>query len=449
MPPRRAPRGADADSARKGKGATQRQRLINGMIDVAANRGYASANIAAVIAQARVSRPTFYDYFADREECFLAAVEDVQAELNQVVSESIAASDADQAVVAAIEGIVRFASTSPARARFLLSETLAARPPASTLRDRGIADHASLIDKALRALPATALVPDLEYRVLIGSVYRMIAGRLRRKEPAISKLARELEPWISSYRRPLTEHRWRTLTPAPKSPPSQHVPSMPIQRMPNALPPGRPRVSVEVAENHRLRILYAAARMAEKKGYLATTVADITKLAGLGGPEFYRLFADKQEAFLAVHELGFQQVMDITAKAYFSGDSWPERSWEAGRALAQLLEDNPLIAHVGFVEAYAVGPAAVQRIDDSHVAFMFFLQEGLVFERQDSPPSRVAMEAIIDSIFEIIYLQAKGRGKPQVTAMLPHIAHLWLAPFLGVSATDSFIDAQLAKARKR
>jgi AcrR family transcriptional regulator len=184
--------------------------------------------------------------------------------------------------------------------------------------------------------------------------------------------------------------------------------------------------------------------MAEEKGYLATTVADITKLAGLGGPQFYRLFADKQEAFLAVHELGFQQVMDITAKAYFSGASWPERSWEAGRALAQLLEDNPLIAHVGFVEAYAVGPAAVQRVDDSHVAFMFFLQEGLVFERQESPPSRVAMEAIIASIFEIIYLQAKGRGKPQVTAMLPHIAHLWMAPFLGVRASEAFIDAQLA-----
>ena len=219
--------------------------------------------------------------------------------------------------------------------------------------------------------------------------------------------------------------------------------------MPSALPPGRPRVSEEVAENHRLRILYAAARMAEKKGYLATTVADITKLAGLSGPQFYRLFADKQEAFLAVHELGFQQVMDITSKAYFSGTTWPERSWEAGRALTQLLEDNPLVAHVGFVEAYAVGPAAVQRIDDSHVAFMFFLQEGLLHRPQDPPPSRVAMEAIIASIFEIIYLAARSRGKPRVSAMLPQIAHMSLTPFLGLAGSDVFIDAQIAKAARK
>jgi AcrR family transcriptional regulator len=448
MTPRRAPRGAGSDKPRTGKGATQRQRLLTGMVEVAAGRGYAGASISSVIAQAGVSRPTFYEYFAGREECFSSATELVQSALRDSVSQALANSDPDHALAGAIAAIVRFAAEDPTRARFLVSETMAGGTQTLALRDRGIAELASLIDDAVRSVPPATPLPDLDYRILLGGVYRLLAIRLRRREPSLSRLTTDLEPWIDSYARALRDHRWRTLSPATPLPPSPHVPSEPIQRMPGALPPGRPRVSEEVAENHRLRILYAAARMAEKKGYLATTVADITKLAGLSGPQFYRLFADKQEAFLAVHELGFQQVMDITSKAYFSGSTWPERSWEAGRALTQLLEDNPLVAHVGFVEAYAVGPAAVQRIDDSHVAFMFFLQEGLLHRPQEPPPSRVAMEAIIASIFEIIYLAARSRGKPQVSAMLPQIAHISLTPFLGPAGSDTFIDAQIAKAAK-
>jgi hypothetical protein len=98
---------------------------------------------------------------------------------------------------------------------------------------------------------------------------------------------------------------------------------------------------------------------------------------------------------MAVHELGFQQVMDITARGFFSGSSWPERSWEAGRALTQPLERNPLIAHIGFVEAYAVGRSAAQRVEDSHIAFAMFLQEGHQHLPESERPSRVALEAII------------------------------------------------------
>jgi hypothetical protein len=64
------------------------------------------------------------------------------------------------------------------------------------------------------------------------------------------------------------------------------------------------------------------------------------------------------------------------------------------------------------------------------------------------------MEAIITSIFEIIYLQSRHGAKPAVATMLPHIAHLWLTPFLGPEEADHFIDGKLngagpRKARRR
>jgi len=399
-----------------------------------------------VIGEAGVSRPTFYDYFADRDDCFLAAIADAQERLLAVVREAVEGRPPQEAADAAVEALVGFASAEPAVARFLMSESMAGGPRALDVRDAGIGKIAAVVEEAHGRVPAEAAMPDVDHQVLIGGIYRVLATRLRRGEPAISKVIDELLPWVKSYEQPTGAHRWRTLSPSERPPPSPHVP---IQQMPSVLPPGRPRISEEeVAENHRLRILYAAARMAESKGYTATTVADITKFARVDGHVFYRLFSDKQDAFMSVHELGFQQVMDITSSAFFAGKDWPERSWEAGRALTQLLEDNPLVAHVGFVEAYAVGPGAVQRIEDSHIAFTFFLQEGLVYRKQAHPPSRTAMEAIITCIFEIIYRQSRHGAKPEVASMLPHIAHLWLTPFLGPKDANEFIDRQLREGRR-
>ncbi len=424
--------------------STQRERLLAGVIDVTNRRGYAAANVTATIAEAGVSRPTFYEYFADRDDCFRRAIEDVQDELLAEVAAGLEDRSAERAAAGAVETLVSYAAAKPARARFLMGESMAGGASALDARDHGIARIADLVEAVHADVEPSALVPDLELRVLIGSVYRMIATRLRRGEAAIAKLTDDLIAWLSSYRQPSEQRRWQALSLAALPERSPHVPETPLQRMPGVLPPGRPRVSeAEIAENHRLRILYAAARLAESKGYTATTVAEITRLASVDGRVFYRHFSDKQEAFTAVHELGFQQVMDVTAKAFFATDGWPQRSWDAGHALTQLLQANRLVAHIGFVEAYAVGPGAVQRIEDSHAAFMFFLQEGLVHTPSDAAPTRVAMEAIVASVFEIVYLRIRAGEETQIGAVLPDIAHMWLTPFLGARAADEFIERQL------
>jgi AcrR family transcriptional regulator len=201
--------------------------------------------------------------------------------------------------------------------------------------------------------------------------------------------------------------------------------------------------AAEVAENQRRRIMFAAARLAEHKGYTATTIGDITKLAGVDGRVFYSLFTDKQDAFMAVHELGFQRVMDVTAGAFFAGATWPERNWEGGRAFMQFLQANPLVRNVGFVEAYAVGPGAVQRLEDSHAAFAMLLQEGYQHMTDDARPSRLVLEAIITTIFEIVYHGARSGAELCLSGLLPHLTFLVLTPFAGAEQANDFIDCKL------
>jgi AcrR family transcriptional regulator len=434
-----------APQARK---LTQRDRLIAGMVEALNRHGWTGATLAAIVAPAKVSRPTFYEYFAGREDCLRASIERVQDELHECVSDALADVEEAQAAPATVRALVQYASAKPERARFLMAAAMAGGPDALDARDQGIARLATTLAGAQAGAGAEVQVADLPGEIMIASVYRLLGVRLRRGEATISRLTDELLAWVAAYERPAEERRWQALSPHAAPAPSAHVPLEPIQQMPSVLPRGRPVIPEDqIIENQRLRILYATARIAESKGYTATKVSDITKFARVDGKLFYRLFSDKQEAFATVHELGFQQVMDVTSKAYFSVTGWPQRCWEGGRALTQLLDANPLVANVGFVEAYAAGPAAVQRIEDSHTAFMFFLQEGLVYEGALTPPSRTAMEAIIASIFVIIYQQARAGDELALAGLLGDIAHLWLTPFLGTAQTDAFIEQQLRPAK--
>ena len=56
-------------------GQRQRERLLRAIVSCAAERGYADTTIADVVRVARTSRSAFYEHFADKEACFLAAYE--------------------------------------------------------------------------------------------------------------------------------------------------------------------------------------------------------------------------------------------------------------------------------------------------------------------------------------------------------------------------------------
>jgi len=416
---------------------------LAGVIDVANRDGYAGATVSAVIAEAGVSRPTFYEYFADRDACFLAALKASSERLLDRMRDAVRSAPPEQATAATIAALVEFAVSQPAVIRFLLNEPLAAGRPALDARDGELQEIERIIEGARGGRIGRASAPDLPIPILFGAIYRVLGSRLRRGDPSLTRVREELGDWVGRYEQPRTLERWRVLRaiPHPESAPPELEPTL---REPPPLPPGRPRLAPErVAEKHRQRILLAVARLADEKGYDATTIAEIAKLAKVDARVFYALFANKRDAFMSVHELGFQQLMAITAGAFFEGRTWPERSWRAVLAFARFLESNPLIAHVGFIEAYAVGPRAVQRVEDSHMAFTMFLQEGYQFAPQANPPGRLALEAIVAAIFEIVHHEARGGRTAQLSGMSGHMVFLFLTPFLGPEKTNRFIDEQL------
>lgn len=415
------------------------------MIETANQHGYAGTNVSKVIAHAGVSRPTFYEYFTDKDDCFLAVHRSISKLLCEQIRTAVERASPEQAPQVAIRRLLQCAEEEPALAQFIANEAMAGGPPALDARDRTIAEIELIIETARTGAPARALSPDLPTRALIGATHWLLAQRLRHGEHDLAGLAGDLTDWLESYDMPARGHRWHTLKPEPLPVPSPYVSEIP-NHPPPPLPSGRTRMSSsEVAQNQRWRILFATAETAASKGYTATTVADISRAAHLDKRVFYAHFRDKQQAFLAAHEHAFQQTMAVAASGFFSADTWPERIWQGIRAATQFIASNP-IAYLVHVESHAVGAPAIQRVDDSHVAFTIFLQDGN--QHAEHPRRRTIMEAIIAAVFEIGYQQFRHReGAQRLPRFAYHSTYICLAPFLGPRAANEFIDGKLQSGR--
>jgi len=424
---------------------TQRERLLAGMLHASLRHGYAEASVTRTIVHAGVSRPTFYDYFKDKDDCFLAVQDESSERLIAHVKRAVADSDPARAVQAGVRAIATFAEADPDAARFLAEEAIAGGQRALDRRKRTIAEIELAIEQARAQTPARAPTPDLPTGALIGGLHWLLAPVLRRGERDLTALARDVEAWIDTYLAPTDTHRWRTLEPGPSIAPSTHVSDLP-REAPRPLPPGRPRISAaEVARNQRDRILYATAIVAARKGYTATRVADIASAAKLDRRVFYNHFPDKRQAFLAVHEFALRHAMTLAAGAFFSAATWPERIWEGIRASCQFGAGYPVATHIAFVESHAVGAPAVRRIEDSHAAFTIFLHEG--FQHTTKPPPQIALQAIVATIFEIGYRQALDHNSEMMPRLAGHATYLALTPFLGPQAANEFIDGKLQATR--
>ena len=165
--------------------AIQRERLILAMLNAAAQLGYLETNVQDVIDRAGVSRPTFYEHFANKEDCFLAAF-DTSAERLRKKVHAAARKGGNvwrERVRCGLEALLRFAGDEPDTARAIIVEARAAS--AAAVRRR-----VELMDGFARCLESEArdLLPNIESPTrltasgIIGGVESVLYSRLCRRE---------------------------------------------------------------------------------------------------------------------------------------------------------------------------------------------------------------------------------------------------------------------------
>jgi len=252
---------------------SERERLLSAIIEVTARDGYVATTTGSLIATAGVSRRSLYECFAGKQECLLAALELAHEQLLADVRRSVLAEPENGAQLA-VESLVSFASAQPVAARVVFGEAMAAGQAALDARDRAVDQIAQSIEAVYDPLDAGAAAPDVSARMLIGGVCRLLASRLRRSGQIPPGIGRELIDWLRCYEQPLVMHRWRTLRPVPLPSPSASTSTL------HSSQPQRAECLDASREGHaahsRARIVAAVARLAEQRGYAATTIAEVT-----------------------------------------------------------------------------------------------------------------------------------------------------------------------------
>jgi AcrR family transcriptional regulator len=163
--------------------AVQRERLLAAMLKAVSELGYRQANVQHVIERAGVSRPTFYEHFANKEDCFLAAFETSAARLRNDVSAAADRAGADwrNQVRFGLETLLTFMSSEPEAAQTLVVEARAASADAVLQRDQLLGHFSTCIDRRVRQLlPDAAVASTVTSLGIVGGVEATLYSRLNR-----------------------------------------------------------------------------------------------------------------------------------------------------------------------------------------------------------------------------------------------------------------------------
>lgn len=200
-------------------------------------------------------------------------------------------------------------------------------------------------------------------------------------------------------------------------------------------PRGRHRLPPEViARSQRERLLEAAVRVVAEKGYAATTVADLTREAGISRTTFYAMFADKEGCFLVAYDGLVDALVRRVSVAYEAEEGWPQRARAGLSALLGALAEEPEVARLALIDVGSAGPAAQRRYRAALQRLTPFFDEGRDFapggRNLPANTSRMAIGAVAGLISDEL---AEGRAD-ELPDLLSEVLFATLVPYIGPMA---------------
>jgi AcrR family transcriptional regulator len=132
----------------------QRGRMLAATVEAIEEVGYARLTVAQVIGRAKVSRKTFYDVFLDREDCFLAALNEAIERVETLAVEAYEGESSwREGTRAGLTAILAFMQAEPGLARLCIVEALAAGPRVLARRGELLRQLERVIDRGRQGAP--------------------------------------------------------------------------------------------------------------------------------------------------------------------------------------------------------------------------------------------------------------------------------------------------------
>jgi len=290
------------------RGATahcNRERLLAAMIEESASAGYEGTAVARVAARAGLSRAEFYRRFAGREECFLAAFDELLMRACarvQIASRTLSPAGADphRRARAGLATLLELAHSRPAAARLCLIQARSASVSSSARLDGAFELFARMLAGSVSGSSATVAYG------IVGGIYRALYARLLAgRESELPGLGEDLLEWMRCYESP------------------------------------------------------ALAPQAQGRRKRSTQARTVTSTHGGGDP------AQR----LAAYDAGMQRLLDAASAPLQAAPDWPSGVRAALGAILGLLGREPALLRLLSVEIFTLGPDGRERDAHSLTAF--------------------------------------------------------------------------------
>ncbi|HVX31811.1 MAG TPA: TetR/AcrR family transcriptional regulator [Solirubrobacterales bacterium] len=418
LPPGRS---GDRDAARR----EQRERLLAAMVACCAQKGYEATSVEDLLRVAGVSRATFYEQFDDKSDCFRAAESEIVAGGIAAIADELGGEGdpvaRPQAALAAFVGVI---VAQPAAARLCLIESYAAGEAGMEPVRRAIEWAVLLARDAVELMPGRAGMPRELLRGIVAGIYQVVYARLLEgREGELPDLVPEIWDWAMSFPAP----------PRPLRRPGRLIVARPV-----------PEAAPFASYSPEQRIIRGFAAAVARKGYPATTIADIAAAASISQTTFYEHFDGKADALAAALDSSGAQLLAAVMPAVRRTEDWRTGVRIGFEEICGFFAAEPAFASLRMVDVYGAGPEAIARRDATGREIVTGLMRPPI--ERGGEPSPLVVEATVGAILGVFFDAIRAGKVAELPRLSPVLTYFALAPLIGA---DEASEVATTRARPR
>ncbi len=418
----------------------QRRRMHGAMVEAVAVHGYEGTSVKQVVGLAGVSRRSFYEQFANKQECFLATYDLIAIRGASRVSEAYrtASGDAEERMQAAFGELGQAISSNWNSAGLVILEAPKAGAPALLRLRRASATFEQMLSGCFEHSSAPSPLPGPVIRGIAGGLHAALSSCLREgtaeKAPAATE---EMFRWTLLFQTPgakqlaerLSERARAALAQGRKAP-----------RAANGSANGNAGANGRSASaaSERERLLEHALRLAVIEDYRELSAPQIADAAGVPLDAFFELFDGKQECFLAALDMLGEQLMTLACEPDLRSADWPQAVRRTIGELMSFLAERPIYAQTIAGGAFAAGPEAVER----NVRLAYGIASRLTEGAPEQARSKLVVQGVAGALSHTVRCQVASGQIQLLSVLSDYLTYIVLAPLLGAEQAASLVIEQ-------
>jgi AcrR family transcriptional regulator len=410
----------------------QRLRMYGAMVEAVAMHGYERTSVKQVVGLAGVSRRSFYEQFANKQECFLATYDLIATRGAGRVSAAYrdARGDREQRMQAAFGELGQAISDNWNSANLAIIEAPKAGAPALLRLRRASATFEQMLAGCFEHGRAPSPLPAPVIRGIAGGLHAALSNCLREgtaeKAPAV---AEEMFRWTLLFQTPAAKQLAERLSERARAALAQG------RKAPSAPPRDGLRAS---RLGERERLLHQALRLAVVEDYHELSAPQIADAAGVSIDAFFELFDGKQECFLAALDMLGEQLMELASDPDLRSPEWPYAVRRTIGEMMRYLADRPIYAQTIAGGVFAAGPEAIERNVRLAQAIAARLTEGAPSQAH----SKLVVQGVAGALSHTVRCQVASGQIQLLSVLSDYLTYIVLAPFLGAEQAASLVIEQ-------